>query len=164
MRCYSGIVNRPRLLRLPVLAFTLLLPAVLPSAPPKSPPKQPAAQPGKTAAANKQAAVQRSRSSKKKAPARAQGFRQLQPEPQRIRDIQEALARRGYAVEPTGVWDAATVEALKKFQEDHEIKNLSGRGRLDPLTLTALGLGPAHTRPAPSGAAAAQNPTEGIQP
>ncbi|MCX7604748.1 MAG: peptidoglycan-binding protein [Bryobacteraceae bacterium] len=89
---------------------------------------------------------------------------QQQPEPARIREIQQALAARGYAVEPTGVWDAATVEALKKFQEDHNITNLSGRGKLDPLTLIALGLGPSHSRPAPSGAAAGQSNTEGNQP
>ncbi len=62
------------------------------------------------------------------------------------------------------MWDAATVEALKKFQEDQDINNLSGRGKLDPLTLIALGLGPAQSRPAPSGAAAPQNSTEGKQP
>ncbi len=97
-------------------------------------------------------------------PARTRAPRQLQPEPQRIREIQQALSQRGYAVEPTGVWDAATVEALRKFQEDHDINNLSGRGKLDPLTLIALGLGPAHTRPPLSGGGAAQNSTEGKQP
>lgn len=156
-------MKRPRLLLLPLLAFTFLLPAAFSSAPPKSAPAKPGAQSGKQPASKKQAASKRSRSSKR-APARAQAFRQQQPEPQRIREIQQALAQRGYAVEPTGVWDTPTVEALKKFQEDHEIKNLSGRGKLDPLTLVALGLGPAHTRPAQSGTGAAENSTEGKQP
>lgn len=156
-------MKRPRLLFLPLLAFTLLLPAAFSSAPPKSSSKKSAGQSGRQGAAKRQAAGKRS-SSRKASPARVQPYRQQQPEPQRIREIQQALASRGYAVEPTGVWDAATVEALRKFQEDHEIRNLSGRGKLDPLTLIALGLGPAHTRPAPSGAAASENSTEGRQP
>ena len=156
-------MKRPRLLLLPLLALTLLLPSVLPSAPPKAPAKKPAAPSGKQSAAKKQAAG-KSRSARKGVSARAQALRQQQPEPQRIREIQQALSERGYAVEPTGIWDAATVEALRKFQEDRDINNLSGRGKLDPLTLIALGLGPAHTRPALSGAAAPQNSTEGKQP
>jgi peptidoglycan hydrolase-like protein with peptidoglycan-binding domain len=120
------------------------------SAPPKS-------------AAKTQATGKRSHSVRR-TPARAQAVRQQQPEPQRIREIQQALTQHGYPVEPTGVWDAATVEALRKFQEDHGIKNLSGRGKLDPLTLIALGLGPSNTRLAPSGVPEAPNSTEGKQP
>lgn len=156
-------MKRPRLLLLPLSALTLVLAPAVSSAPPKAPAKKPAAQQGAKSAAKKQTAGKKSRPGKR-APARAQAPRQQQPEPQRIRQIQEALAQRGYAVEPTGVWDAATVEALRKFQEDHDINNLSGRGKLDPLTLIALGLGPAHTRPALSGGGTAQNPTEGKQP
>ncbi len=73
--------------------------------------------------------------------------RQQTPEPERVREIQQALKDRGYAVEPTGVWGPETVEALKKFQEDKNIENLSGRGKLDPLTLIALGLGPQRGTP-----------------
>ena len=66
------------------------------------------------------------------------------PEPERIKEIQAALASRGYDVEPNGVWDGRSVEAVKKFQDDNEIKNLTGKGKLDSLTLIALGLGPKH--------------------
>lgn len=159
-RCYSGIVKRPRLLLLPLLAFTVL-PAASFAAPPKPASSQSARQ---AQAKQKQAASGKRKTARKKAPARAQAPRQQQPDPQRIREIQQALSARGYAVEPTGVWDAATVEALKRFQDDHDIRNYSGRGKLDPLTLIALGLGPSHTRPALSGNGAPQNSTEGKQP
>ena len=75
------------------------------------------------------------------------GPRQQQPAPDRIREIQQALKDHGYPVEASGVWDAATVEALKKFQADQNIDNLSGRGKLDSLTLIALGLGPKREPP-----------------
>jgi hypothetical protein len=67
---------------------------------------------------------------------------QRSPEPERIKQIQSALASRGYEIEPSGVWDSRSVAALKKFQDDNSIKNLTGKGKLDPLTLIALGLGP----------------------
>jgi hypothetical protein len=41
------------------------------------------------------------------------------------------------------------VEALKRFQTEQKIENLSGKGKLDSLTLIALGLGP--KRETPSG-------------
>ena len=41
------------------------------------------------------------------------------------------------------------MEALKKFQTDQKIENLSGKGKLDSMTLIALGLGP--KRDVPSG-------------
>ena len=34
------------------------------------------------------------------------------------------------------------MDALKKFQTAQKIDNLSGKGRLDSMTLIALGLGP----------------------
>jgi len=76
-------------------------------------------------------------------------YRQQQPEPERIRDIQQSLSDHGYPLEVNGLWDASTVEALKKFQTDQKIENLSGRGKLDSMTLIALGLGP--KREPPSG-------------
>lgn len=76
-------------------------------------------------------------------------YKQQQPEPERIRDIQKALSDHGYPLEVNGVWDASTVEALTKFQTDQNIDNLSGKGKLDSMTLIALGLGP--KREPPSG-------------
>jgi hypothetical protein len=76
-------------------------------------------------------------------------YRQQQPEPERIREIQQALSDHGYPLEVNGAWDASTVEALKKFQTEQKIENLSGKGKLDSMTLIALGLGP--KREPPSG-------------
>lgn|GEM_PF-2008055 len=78
-------------------------------------------------------------------------YRQQQPDPERIREIQQALNDHGYPLEVSGAWDAATVDALRKFQTDQNIENLSGKGKLDSLTLIALGLGP--KREPPSGLA-----------
>jgi N-acetyl-anhydromuramyl-L-alanine amidase AmpD len=78
-------------------------------------------------------------------------YKQQQPEPERIRAIQQALSDHGYPLEVNGAWDASTVEALKKFQTDQKIENLSGKGKLDSMTLIALGLGP--KRESPSGPA-----------
>jgi peptidoglycan hydrolase-like protein with peptidoglycan-binding domain len=153
-------VKRPRLLLLPLSAFLLL---ACPTAWP-APPKSAAKKSGAPKSAAKQQTTGKRSGSARRAPVRAQAARQQQPEPQRIREIQQALTQHGYPAEPTGVWDAATVEALRKFQEDRGIKNLSGRGKLDPRTLIELGLGPANTRPALSGALAAPNSTEGKQP
>jgi peptidoglycan hydrolase-like protein with peptidoglycan-binding domain len=61
------------------------------------------------------------------------------PTPQRISEIQQALAKNGaYAGAPNGKWDASTVEAMKKFQGAH---GLTPSGKLDAKTLQQLGLG-----------------------
>jgi peptidoglycan hydrolase-like protein with peptidoglycan-binding domain len=65
---------------------------------------------------------------------------QQQPAPERYLGIQQALIGRGYLEGPaTGEWGPQSVEALKKFQLD---QNLKGDGKLDSLSLIALGLGP----------------------
>ena len=92
----------------------------------------------KKAPAKKTASKSRSRSSTKSKSA----ARQQQPSETRIREIQEALSAKGYPVEASGRWGTDSVEALRKFQEDQKITNMSGRGKLDSLTLIALGLGP----------------------
>jgi peptidoglycan hydrolase-like protein with peptidoglycan-binding domain len=64
---------------------------------------------------------------------------QKAPTPDRVRDIQTALQREGaYDGEPTGKWDDATVEAMKKYQDK---KGLSPTGKIDAVTLNKLGLG-----------------------
>ena len=76
--------------------------------------------------------------SKKKVKPTAHG--QKAPTPDRIREIQGALNREGaYDGQPTGKWDDATVDAMKKFQEDHGI---SPNGKIDAVTLNKLRLGP----------------------
>src|ERR1700732_1027609 len=64
---------------------------------------------------------------------------QKAPTPQRISEIQQALAKNGaYTGTPNGKWDASTVEAMKKFQGAH---GLNPSGKLDAKTLQQLGLG-----------------------
>ena len=61
------------------------------------------------------------------------------PTPDRINEIQEALASKGaFSGTPTGKWDDSTVEAMKKFQSSH---GLEPTGKLDAWTLQKLGLG-----------------------
>jgi peptidoglycan hydrolase-like protein with peptidoglycan-binding domain len=64
---------------------------------------------------------------------------QMAPTPDRIRDIQSALAKAGaYQGEPTGKWDASTVDAMKRFQQ---VNGLMPTGKLTALSLQRLGLG-----------------------
>ncbi len=64
---------------------------------------------------------------------------QKAPDPERIAEIQKALAKDGsYTATPNGKWDDATAQATKKFQESH---GLSPTGKLDAKTLQRLGLG-----------------------
>lgn len=147
-------------LRFLVLALAVSL-AVFPQTAKKSPTK-PAAKtttakksaPKKTTAKKttaKKTTRKRTTRARRRAPARKPTpARQSTPDRDRIIEIQQALTERGYPVEPTGAWDPQSVAALKLFQEEHAIKNLSGRGKLDPLTLIALGLGPKHEPPAPA--------------
>jgi len=61
---------------------------------------------------------------------------QKAPTSDRIREIQDALNREGALDgKPTGKWDATTIEAMKKFQENH---GLSPTGKIDAVTLRSL--------------------------
>jgi len=74
--------------------------------------------------------------------------RQLQPTQQRYKEIQEALASKGYIkTEPNGNWDQESIEALRKFQQDQK---LEPTGKIDSLSLIALGLGPKHEASKPN--------------
>jgi peptidoglycan hydrolase-like protein with peptidoglycan-binding domain len=64
---------------------------------------------------------------------------QKAPTPDRISEIQQALAKDGsFAGTPNGKWDNSTVEAMRKFQAGH---GLNPSGKLDAVTLQRLGLG-----------------------
>jgi peptidoglycan hydrolase-like protein with peptidoglycan-binding domain len=64
---------------------------------------------------------------------------QKAPTADRVREIQQALAREGsYVGEPTGRWDGATIEAMKRFQSS---QGLNPTGKIDALSLQKLGLG-----------------------
>ena len=65
--------------------------------------------------------------------------KQKVPTPERISEIQSALARNGYYQgQPNGKWDSNTIGAMQKFQSDH---GLDATGKLDALSLQKLGLG-----------------------
>jgi peptidoglycan hydrolase-like protein with peptidoglycan-binding domain len=64
---------------------------------------------------------------------------QTAPTPERISEIQQALAKDGsFGGTPNGKWDDSTSEAMKRFQAAHA---LNPSGKLDAPTLQKLGLG-----------------------
>ena len=65
---------------------------------------------------------------------------QSAPTPERYKEIQQALASKGYFKdEPNGEWGPSSIDALKRFQAD---QNLMPDGKISSLSLIALGLGP----------------------
>jgi len=65
---------------------------------------------------------------------------QTQPTTDRYKEIQQALADKGYfRGTPDGTWGSDSVDALKRFQKD---QNLDPDGKIGSLSLMALGLGP----------------------
>ena len=78
---------------------------------------------------------------------------QQSPTPERYKEIQQALASKGYYHgEPNGEWGADSQDALRRFQAE---QNLTADGKLSSMSLIALGLGPkrlsaqSHTQPPP---------------
>jgi hypothetical protein len=70
-------------------------------------------------------------------------YGQQAPTTDRYMEIQQALVTRGYlTTPPSGAWDPATVDALKRFQGE---QNLPPTGKITSLSLIALGLGPKRT-------------------
>jgi peptidoglycan hydrolase-like protein with peptidoglycan-binding domain len=64
----------------------------------------------------------------------------MTPSSERVKEIQQALLDAGYMEsEPDGKWGDQSMAALKRFQEDHSI---TPTGRINSLSLIALGLGP----------------------
>ena len=78
-----------------------------------------------------------SKSSSKRKSKKVKG--QTAPTPERINEIQGALAKKG-ALDgaPTGKWDDSTSDAVRRFQSSN---GLNPTGKLDALTLQKLGLG-----------------------
>jgi hypothetical protein len=95
----------------------------------------------KTASTKKGSAT--ASASGKKTPAKKTTWRNRQttPTPDRYREIQTALAAKGYLKpeEATGSWNTGSADALKKFQAQ---QNLESSGKINSLSLIALGLGP----------------------
>ena len=103
--------------------------------------KKPAA---KTTAAKKKSTAKKNVAVRKSTPSWRTS--QRVPTPDRYKEIPQALATKGYLPpdSPSGVWDTSSVAALKKFQED---QSLEPSGKIDSLSLIALGLGPKHDTP-----------------
>jgi len=72
----------------------------------------------------------------------------MAPTKERYKQIQEALASKGFLppAEATGQWTPTSIDALKRFQAN---QNLEATGKINSLSLIALGLGPKHGTAAP---------------
>jgi peptidoglycan hydrolase-like protein with peptidoglycan-binding domain len=84
---------------------------------------------------------------------------QARPTAERYREIQQALADKGYFKgQVDGSWGQDSIDALKRFQTDHQITD---DGKINSLSLIQLGLGPKHeTTGQPSSAAPVPLPAE----
>ncbi|MCX6623143.1 MAG: peptidoglycan-binding domain-containing protein [Acidobacteria bacterium] len=73
---------------------------------------------------------------------------QRNPTPERYKEIQESLIAKGYLKgTATGIWDSDSIDAIKRFQTDQK---LAAGGKIEALTLIALGLGPRNLPTAPN--------------
>jgi hypothetical protein len=93
---------------------------------------------GSPASAVTHTATTGKRSSRKKKSARARGQQKIDSD--RAQSIQEALIREHYlSGEPTGTWNQASEEAMRRYQGDHgwQTKEVP-----DSRALIKLGLGP----------------------
>ncbi len=80
---------------------------------------------------------------------------QLRPSPERIQEIQQALAQAGYLnAQPSGRWDEQTREAIRRYQSDH---GFPVTGLPEAKSLMKLGLGP-HPLPAELDTSSASTP------
>jgi peptidoglycan hydrolase-like protein with peptidoglycan-binding domain len=65
---------------------------------------------------------------------------QQHPTAERYKEIQQALADKGYLTGPVdGNWSQESADAMQRFQHD---QNLAEDGKIGSLSLIALGLGP----------------------
>jgi hypothetical protein len=98
-----------------------------------------------TASAHKPGTTAKSAATRGKKPVPAKRVswrnRQTSPTPDRYREIQGALAAKGFLKpeDATGTWNQTSSDALKKFQTE---QNLESSGKINSLSLIALGLGP----------------------
>jgi len=80
------------------------------------------------------------RKSRKSANSRSRGQKKI--DPQRAREIQQALIREHYLNgKASGVWDDATQQAMQRYQADH---GWQSKTTPDSRALIQLGLGPDH--------------------
>jgi putative peptidoglycan binding protein len=89
----------------------------------------------------------------RRAPVVRRAASQAAPTPERYREIQSALAEKGYLKsEPNGVWDADSVDAMKRYQADQK---QDPSGKITAASIIGLGLGPS-TASSPVSAQAAK--------
>ncbi|HWF46376.1 MAG TPA: peptidoglycan-binding domain-containing protein [Bryobacteraceae bacterium] len=70
---------------------------------------------------------------------------QTHPDEGRYRQIQQALADKGYFKgEVNGEWGQDSVDALQKFQLDNKFPDIYSDGKINALSLNGLGLGAKH--------------------
>lgn len=87
---------------------------------------------------------------------------QTHPDPERYQQIQQALADRGYFKgQVNGQWGDDSTDAMRRFQADQKIDN---DGKIDSLSLNALGLGPRHDAGVPNVPGTGSTQTAPAQP
>ena len=99
-----------------------------------------------------------------KAPVKRASYqpRQAAPTPDRLREIQSALIGKGYLKgEPSGVWDAESMDAMKRYQMDEK---QDPSGKITAASLIGLGLGPRPAAFTPSPQAPSQPPVADLVP
>jgi N-acetyl-anhydromuramyl-L-alanine amidase AmpD len=125
----------------PLFCIAVIVP-LLALAPGVSASSQKAALAWMPAAQKKSAKSSTKKKSSAKGKKRSPVSKQTQPDAQRSREIQEALQREGYLTSaPSGKWDAATSDALARYQKEH---GYSPTGKPDARSLNKLGLGAKH--------------------
>jgi len=110
----------------------------------KPAPATPAGSSTRKPATNSRTSAASRRAGKKAPPSRVTWRnRQLAPTPDRYKEIQGALVAKGYLKpeDVSGVWNQTSMDALKRFQTE---QNLESTGKINSLSLIALGLGPKH--------------------
>ncbi len=133
------------------LFLTLAAPGLTAADPPKPVPKKTAVKKAPSKASTSRAATSKTLSARRATPASgkrrttvarhaAGPVRQSAPTPERYKEIQEALAAKGYLKgDANGVWDARSVDALQRYQADTKE---DPTGHLTAASLIGLGLGP----------------------
>jgi len=127
-----------------ILCLVSLAWAATPATSKKAPVKKSTSKTSAKTAGKTTKSASATKGSSKKAPARKATTwrtRQMAPTPDRYRQIQEALATKGYlqAEDATGSWNQNSIDALKRFQA---AQNIESNGKVNSLSLIALGLGP----------------------
>jgi peptidoglycan hydrolase-like protein with peptidoglycan-binding domain len=129
------MIKRIRLILLGAALLTSVAPVVSAAVRPV------AAQPTTTSAKKKKKPVSTSAKTKGKTKGKvaAKPKGQAAPTSDRIKEIQAALQKDGsYNGEPSGKWDAATSDAMRKYQEKNGV---NPTGKIDAASLNKLGLG-----------------------